>query len=321
MTHVKYPPVFIPTLSRYEHFHRCVESLRYCTHADKTELIIGLDYPPSEKYREGYEKIKSYIPQIEGFLKVTLIEHTSNLGGLNNWHYLEDYCRKHYDCYIGSEDDNEFSPCFLDYMSKALSHYKDDPNVSSVSGYSDACCQDQGGHHTYFCYANSAWGLGMWSDKEDYLKPLIEDNSFLQEKFRKRSLALSFFKKFPGRFGTLIGMLRRGENWGDVKRSTINYIEKKYQLRPALSLCRNWGYDGSGEHCLVVNSYSSQEISSSKVFEYEFEPADAESKSCRYLYKNSGLPKNMLKRIYYKLIYVYSYVRFLKELNNVNNDK
>ena len=82
---------------------------------------------------------------------------------------------------------------------------------------------------------------------------------------------LSFFKKFPGRFGSLIGMLRRGENWGDVKRSTINYIEKKYQLRPALSLCRNWGYDGSGEHCSVVNSYSSQEISSSKVFEYEFE--------------------------------------------------
>ena len=43
-------PVVIPTLNRFDHFRNCVESLVRCTHADKTELIIGLDFPPYEKY-------------------------------------------------------------------------------------------------------------------------------------------------------------------------------------------------------------------------------------------------------------------------------
>ena len=47
-------PVIIYTLNRYEHFRRCVESLARNTHAEQTELVIGLDYPPSEKYVEGH---------------------------------------------------------------------------------------------------------------------------------------------------------------------------------------------------------------------------------------------------------------------------
>lgn len=57
-----YYPICIPTLCRYEKFKECIESLAHNTIASKTDLIIGLDFPPSEKYREGYEKIKEYIP-------------------------------------------------------------------------------------------------------------------------------------------------------------------------------------------------------------------------------------------------------------------
>ena len=53
-----YSPIIIPTLNRFTHFKNCVESLAACTNADKTELIIGLDYPPSEKYVDGWIKIK-----------------------------------------------------------------------------------------------------------------------------------------------------------------------------------------------------------------------------------------------------------------------
>lgn len=42
-----YAPVIIPTLNRYVHLKRCVDSLAKCTHAPDTELIIGLDYPPT----------------------------------------------------------------------------------------------------------------------------------------------------------------------------------------------------------------------------------------------------------------------------------
>ena len=68
----KFAPVIIPTLNRYDHFHRLVESLSKSPEAKETELVIGLDYPPSEKYMDGFCKIRDYIPTITGFRKVTV---------------------------------------------------------------------------------------------------------------------------------------------------------------------------------------------------------------------------------------------------------
>ena len=45
-----YAPILIPTLCRAEHFIRCVESLKNNSWAKYTDVFIGLDYPPTEKY-------------------------------------------------------------------------------------------------------------------------------------------------------------------------------------------------------------------------------------------------------------------------------
>lgn len=38
-------PVIIPTLCRYDHFKRLMESLNKCTWADKTDVILDLIIP------------------------------------------------------------------------------------------------------------------------------------------------------------------------------------------------------------------------------------------------------------------------------------
>ena len=81
---MNYYPVIIPTLCRYEHLKRCVDSLAQNTHADKTELIISLDYPAKESHREGYEKILTYIDSIKGFKKVTCLKQDHNVGVWDN---------------------------------------------------------------------------------------------------------------------------------------------------------------------------------------------------------------------------------------------
>ena len=48
-----YSPVIITTLNRHEHFRQCLESLERCTDADKTNVYVALDYPPSEKMRRA----------------------------------------------------------------------------------------------------------------------------------------------------------------------------------------------------------------------------------------------------------------------------
>ena len=59
-----YAPVIIPTCNRYEHLRECVESLAECTHADKTELIISVDFPPDESYADGWNKVREYVSGI-----------------------------------------------------------------------------------------------------------------------------------------------------------------------------------------------------------------------------------------------------------------
>lgn len=263
-----YAPVIIPTLNRFDHFRRLIESLARCTHANKTEVVIGLDYPPSEKYVEGYEKIKTYLPTITGFKKITVFTTVQNLGQGKNMKRCFDYVFQHYDRCICSEDDNEVSPCFLDYMNKALGIFKDDPKVVSVSGYNHREFYNQGKYKAYYTKDSCAWGVGFWQTKETTILNLLNDNNYF------KSVVHSYFKSkkivdiYPALYSMLDTMIKRNVSWGDVKRTTINILEGYYQIQPAISLVRNNGFDGSGEHCGIDENWGMQEISKELIFDF-----------------------------------------------------
>ena len=69
----------------------------------------------------------------------------------------------------------------------------------------------------------------------------------------------------------LIMMLDKKMNWGDVMATQYNIANNKFQLVPNISLCRNWGHDGSGINCIgeEQNKYIEQEISYAKTFDFE----------------------------------------------------
>lgn len=260
-----FAPVIIPTLNRYSHLKRLVESLRRCTYADRTELIIGLDYPPSETYFDGYQKIKEYLPSIRGFKKVTVLTTDVNLGANNNGDRLVDYAKEQgYNAMIFSEDDNEFSPCFLDYMNLMLNHYKDDSRVVTVSGYIPKEFSNPNTQGVLFSYETNAWGFGVWSEKTGTEKERrVTAVSVLQSLPR----AWKSFRTYPACFRMLISMVSQGKTWGDVIRTQNNIVNGTFQVRPAMSLVRNWGNDGSGENCKVDKSIEQQPISEALTFE------------------------------------------------------
>ena len=266
-----YYPVCIPTLNRYEHLKACVESLQRCTHADKTELIIGLDAlppPPNyEVYREGYEKVKAYLPTITGFAKVTILERDTNYGAERNTESLAEYCLERYDAYIFTEDDNVFSPCFLDYMDKALERYRDDERIFSVCGFCHPWNYGLSKGCIHLEYDNSAWGTGYWRNKYHEAKRVIKDKSFLSHA-TSRSMSKKIVNTYPRGFRMLLNMIRFDCSWGDVEFGTYNVMTNHYQIKPALSLVRNIGCDGSGIHCGVDTSITRQIISSETTFNY-----------------------------------------------------
>ncbi len=52
-----YAPVAIPTLNRIDHLKRCISSLAKNEYAKYTNIYISVDYPPNEKYLDGYNEI------------------------------------------------------------------------------------------------------------------------------------------------------------------------------------------------------------------------------------------------------------------------
>lgn len=286
-----FAPVVIPTLCRYEHFKRCVESLARNTHADKTDLYIALDYPAKESHRDGYEKISKYVEEIKGFKTVTIFRREENYGAVRNSKALREYVMAQYDAWIFTEDDNEFSPCFLDFMNKALWLYRDDDKVVSVGGWVHPSFEGVKDKNVIFTYSNSAWGIGIWAWKEKEREQRIGDECFT-DILENREKSIKLFKITPAGWHMFYKMMKSGENWDDVKRGITCYLDDRYQVRPYRSLVRNWGNDGSGVHCKRDNGLLQHtSISEDTTFTVEYEAPHC-SISKRVLFFNNLPPKS-----------------------------
>lgn len=302
---MKYYPVIIPTLNRYEHLKRLLDSLAKNTHAAETELVIGLDYPPNDEYIAGWKHIKAYLPNITGFKEVTILEATHNLGpAANNRQCIEYVKEKGYDAFICSEDDNEFSPNFLDYMDKALEKYKNNEKIYWVCGYTPF--ENNNGDNMYVARAMSAWGYGTWFHKResvlrfsnlDNLNSILRDfpKSIKLYRLRKRSL------------NSTITQVTKRVIWGDSCCVSYCLLNNVYSLFPSISLVRNWGNDGTGINCKDrPDLFESQEISDSYVF--NLDNVELEEKPEIYhaidnIFKMSFL-KNLAVLIRYIIYYI-----------------
>lgn len=265
----EYAPVIIPTLNRYEHLKRCVESLARCTHADKTELVIGLDYPPEERYVEGWKKVSEYVYTIQGFKKITILTTDKNVGASFNHRRCRDYAFEHYNTYIATEDDNEFSPCFLDYINKALTIYWEDERITAICGYNFPIDMGDYDKNIYCHHQFAAWGFGRWKHKFQ----LVPAN-FGIEVLHSWKKSIKLLKTEPQMLFMLMNMVAKQQRWGDALTVSYNIVNDCFSIFPTVTMCRNWGHDGSGLHCggdtdNVIMTYRNQIIATSATFDLD----------------------------------------------------
>ena len=265
-----FAPVFIFTLNRYGHLKRCVESLSNCTHANKTELYIALDYPANETHWDGYKKIKTFLHKIRGFKKVIIIKRDENFGAVKNEIEGQREIFRQHDRIITSEDDNEFSPNFLDYINKGLDKFEDDDNVTAICGYLYPLKIKNEIENNYFKgKAFSAWGFGMWRHKVLHNNPYSEKE--LKSIIKDRDL-ISKLKYFDHRKYYLIHQYIKKNiiPYGDRSVVIDIIVNDKSCVFPTRSKVKNYGHDGSGMHCGVMEDdiYTRQEIDANSDFEY-----------------------------------------------------
>jgi len=272
-----FAPVIIPTLCRYTHFKECIESLMKCTWAEETDVYIGLDYPAKEEHWDGYLKIKNYLDSLKEshkFKSLTVIkrEYNLGLGKDGNFSNLVNYILDKYDYFIASEDDNIFSPAFLDYINKGLIKFKHNKSILAINGYRHFY-RIKYGKNTYYRQNIdfSAWGYGIWKDR------MILLNSLNRSKYwRLKALNPIIWKKIHengwNRVLNFIRLIKTVDGLTDNAISVYMAITKKDVIMPRISLVRNMGWDGSGEHCMPENnltvSHSNQHIENDKIFNY-----------------------------------------------------
>lgn len=300
---IYFAPVIIPTLCRSKFFINLVESLKRNTWAKYTDIYVGLDYPPSEKYRQGWQEICDYLDSSDFsvFAHFEVFRRTENLGGFRNNNELTKYVMDRYECMIRVDDDLEFSPNFLEFMDKCLWKYRDDNEVLFVSGYSypmpwkveeGATCFRQN-------FSTPSWGLGLWKKKHPIYTNYIRNGQMLKDaaqfikEGREELMSLATFRYY---FFDVLSLKSKSGLYNlntDVSLTTYMACKGGYCVTPTLSKVKNFGWDGSGEFCHAITGefgnhscdydYAHQEIDTSESF--ELIPDDSK----RYMKENREL--------------------------------
>lgn len=274
----KYAPVVIPTLNRYKHFKRCLESLEHCTGADKTDVYVGLDFPPSKKYKAGWEEIDSYLHEKEkknGFknLYVRRRDHNCGVGGKgSNGSLLLEEVKAAYSCYISTEDDNEFAPNFLVYINKGLQCFENDDRIYCICGYNrKVVMPDDFKSNFYLANDFVAWGVGYWTKRQ---RPQAYNSfDFLKQLLCEKKAYAKLRKKSPKTIRNIVTMLKLRKFHGDVLVNAYEALEGKYSIMPVVSKVRNHGNDGTGVHSKRKNEnfdkyFSEQQIDEAADFDF-----------------------------------------------------
>lgn len=276
---LRYAPVLIPTLNRVDKLNECLTSLQRCNGAENTDVYVAVDYPPSEKYVSGWELVCNLVDKISKshkFHKFVVIKRERNYGichNNSNSRVALKQLRKKYDRFIFSEDDNVFSPNFLEYMNKCLERFKDDSRICYISGYNyPFVFPSMYKNNFYITKDGSPWGMGGWFNRLDEIDQYY-DLDFLKKLLRNKVTYKKLKARRPQTIQSIVHMLKMKQSYGDSCLGCYCAMEDKYWVLPTISKVKNLGNDGSGAHAISskgINDdyYKNQRVDSCPTFEF-----------------------------------------------------
>ncbi|MBI2420045.1 MAG: hypothetical protein HYV28_19460 [Ignavibacteriales bacterium] len=261
-----YAPVLISVLDRDVHFKNCVDSLSECTHAKETHVFIALDAPFAARHVAGYERVLKFLDTVTGFKELTVFKRETNMGSSKNQFLAMEDIFRQYDRLIFSEDDNVFSPNFLDYINKGLELFKDRKDIFSVSGHNYSVDMPDTYKSNYYIWPGfDAWGVGIWKDKWNEVL-------FTPDAVQKKLLDLSVIQKLEKTAGHYLPHLLKIIETKHVTDDAVICLHLMQRnmasVFPVTAKVRNNGHDNSGEHSGFSLAYMEQKIDTGTTFTY-----------------------------------------------------
>ncbi|HEY4288437.1 MAG TPA: sugar transferase [Puia sp.] len=235
---MKLSPILLFTYKRLDQTRLTVEALQRNHLSNESELYIFSDGPATDADAEKVQGVREYLKTVGGFKKTTIKMADRNLGLANSIIGGVTELIDIYGKVIVLEDDLVTSSNFLAFCNQALSHYKADPQVFSISGYTRPISglKDNG---VYFTSRASSWGWASWKEKWNEVDWAVKDYAGFSLDGRARRA----FNKMGSDMAGMLDKQMRGELDSWAIRWCYHQFRKNYvTVFPATSKIRNIGF-------------------------------------------------------------------------------
>lgn len=244
----KYAPIALFVYNRPRHARRTLEALAKNPEAAHSELYVFADGPPhgaTDDTLEAVAGVRRVIRERQWCGQVEIVESERNLGLAESIIGGVSRLCERFGRVIVLEDDLDTSPGFLHYMNAALDLYQDDSSVFQISGFMVRA--PLLARSTGFLRVSTSWGWATWARAWGQLRT---DSSTLRQEIEARDKRHAF--DLDGA-SFHFEELRRNED-GELKTWAVKWYASIFLagglcLYPKRSLVRNFGFDGSGNHC------------------------------------------------------------------------
>ncbi len=267
-------PVIIFAYKRPTHLARTLAALSQNPEATVTDLIIYCDGKPesaSDKTVRLVALTRIVAHDEKRFRSVKVVERDANFGLAKNvtegvTEVIEKFGRA-----IILEDDLVVAKNFLQYMNSALEKYKDEKNVSCISGYVYPLRNEL--PKAFFIRGADCWSWATWSDRWKQFNPNVSEQKerILRENLQKE---FDFNDTYPY-FQMLVDREKGlNQSWAILWYAS-SFLKNQLCLYPPYSLAHNIGNDGSGTHNLASTSHYDVDVYRDGVIEFPDEISES----------------------------------------------
>lgn len=293
-------PIVLFVYNRPWHTQQTIEALKKNSLAQESELFIYSDAAKNNTDKENVDEARSYIKTINGFKKVTIVEHEENKGLSKSIIDGVTTVVSKYGKIIVMEDDLVTSPFFLNFMNDALKHYEKEKQIWHISGWNYPIKTLLTSHKSFLWRTMNCWGWATWTDRWQHFE---KNTDKLMDEFTKDDI---FRFNLDGEIDfwsqVLANKNREIDTWAIYWYATI-FKNNGLCLNPQKSFVKNIGLDSSGIHC--SESYDMDNIFLNNSHNVSFQDSKVEDKEFVKIIKSNQRhlrrKKNIMQRVINKI--------------------
>lgn len=282
-------PVILFAYARPDHLRRTLACLR----DNRVPLIYAFSDGPLTSDKESVVAEVRQILRAVGWCEVVLCERETNLGlGHSILVGVTEVLSRH-EAAIIFEDDLVCVPGTYTYLCAALEHYRDDPQVMSVTGWTHPIVTPANiTDKLYFDGRAECWSWGTWSRA---WKGMETDAMTLVEKCRAQGIDVYSYG------ADLVEMARTElqRNIWAVRFLYWHILNRGLCLRPPWSMVEHIGFDAEATNTKAESWLKNLPLKSSPPIPAQW-PDPAEHPECSKLWQKAcGMRPTLFKHLYH----------------------